>query len=145
MYGRTVSKGRETLKKFHKVIRKLKKEKILKNTGSCCGSCASYEAATHLDEKEEFKDFLGYMTFNVQSRDSARECGEIWIGYGPRNLTSPWKKMSGKAEEFRVAAREQGGTLVGFVLKNFFEKHGFEVDWDGDYGHRIKLTLPEAE
>ena len=144
MYGFTATeKGRKILKRFHAVIRKIHREKILKNTGSCCGSCASYEAQTDLQEKDEYADYLGYMTFNVQSKDSAREDGQIWVGHGAKRLESPWKKASAQAEEYQEAAYEQACRLVGFTLKLFFEREGFEVDWNGNSNRKLKLTLKE--
>ena len=126
--------------------RKLHKVKILGKRGACCGSCSNYEVGEQLWD-ETYDDYIGYVHYNVQSRDNMKFFPEngMYVGFGTNWVESPYVGHSAKAEELTANYEQRLATAVGFVLKLHFESYGLEVEWNGSPRTSLRLRLPKED
>jgi hypothetical protein len=103
--------------------RKLKTLKIYGKRNACCRTCSCYEAEQEMKAKG-LDDYLGYVHYNVQSREGCQSSGKLYLGF------------SGEDETAQRA--------VANLAKLHFEAHGFNVEWNGSLGTCLLLTLKDA-
>lgn len=70
--------ARKIKSRIRGAFKKLEGEHIIARANfSCCGSCASFELGTLIDECK----YDGYAYYHAQDNDSLNECGNVFIGY----------------------------------------------------------------
>jgi hypothetical protein len=104
---------------------------------TCCGSCASLEI---WDERDDSRTWRGYIYFHSQDAERIPEDRTTYVGYGlfiDAYLPEwEWDALSKQAKDdtYTRLVRElmAEATIV-------LERHGVEVEWDGDLKRRILL------
>lgn len=91
---------------------------------TCCGTCGSAEIWDEIAAVEESGGpASGYAFYHVQDTDRAVDGEGVYLNYGA-------------CEEGEEAALAIGRQIVTQI-----EAHGLRTDWDGSWGHRIKVEL----
>ncbi len=105
---------------------------------SCCGTCGSSEI---WDERDDSRQWRGYLYYHTQDTDNIFEDRETYVGYGAFldafYTEKEWKKIKKKNRE------ETYDQLTRDLMVNevfpILEKHGITVNWNQDLGTRILL------
>ncbi|MCL2090103.1 MAG: cAMP-binding protein [Micrococcales bacterium] len=111
---------------------------IARQAFSCCGTCGSGEI---YDERDDSRVWRGYIYFHIQDAERIAESRQTYVGYGAfvESMFSEdeWNALNNTAKD------ETYLRLVTDLMRNdvtpVLERHGIEVEWDGDLGRRILL------
>lgn len=109
---------------------------------SCCGTCGSSEI---WDERDDTRQWRGYLYYHTQDTDNIFESRETYVGYGAFldafYAEKEWKKVKKKDRE------ETYDTITRNLMVNevfpVLEKHGIEVEWNQNLDTRILLKNVE--
>lgn len=111
---------------------------VAREAFSCCGNCGSGEI---YDERDGSRVWRGYIYFHIQDAERIVEDRQTYVGYGafPDAVLSEaeWSALSDTAKD--ETYRRLVTDLMRDEVVPVLERHGVEVEWDGDLGRRILL------
>ena len=116
--------GRVLLRKAFTDLRK--QGFLAKQNFMCCSTCAC--AALAKEIRETPCKYIGTAYYHGQDNDRLKDRGEICVGFQPPDDN----------------AEDWGHLLVGHAVKNTLLRYGLIVEWDGDAGKKLTVTLPRA-
>lgn len=115
---------------------------VARQNFACCGSCGSAEIG---DERDESRQWRGYIYFHQQDTDQIFESNTTYVGYGlfldSYFTDEQWEKLS-EAEQAQTYEKLTVELMDNEVIP-VLEKHGIAVDWNRDLGTRILLENAE--
>lgn len=120
--------GKELL---NKAFADLRKQGIMaKQNYLCCMGCASSALGEEIKKAhaENPGKYIGGAYYHSQDAEDLRERGFCYIGYG----CAPDSKFE----------EELMSLTIGQAVKMTMERHGLAVEWDGDTGQRIRVSIP---
>ena len=106
---------------------------------SCCGTCAASEIG---DERDDSRQWRGYLWFHQQDTESLLEDRSTYLGYGvfldAYLSEEEWLALDddGKDATYTRHVRE----LMQGEVEPVLRRHGLGWEWDGDLGTRILVT-----
>lgn len=110
---------------------------VARGNFSCCGTCGSSEI---WEERDDSRTWRGYLYFHSQDAERIPEDRATYVGYGvfldAYLPESEWDALPDQSKE------ETYTRLVTELMAEavpVLERHGVQVEWDGDLGVRILL------
>lgn len=106
---------------------------------TCCGTCGAAEIG---DERDESREWRGYVYYHQQDAERIGEDRSTYIGYGAfldaYLSEESWNALSDAQKETRY--EQITVSLMNDEVIPLLEQHGIEVEWNRDLDKRILLS-----
>jgi hypothetical protein len=106
---------------------------------TCCGTCGNAEIG---DERDDSRVWRGYVFYHSQDAESMIEERSTYVGYGAflgaHISEDEWNALDGAGQDDfyeRITL-----DLMNQEVIPLLQRHGVEVEWDGNFATRILLN-----
>ena len=111
---------------------------VARENFTCCGTCGAAEIG---DERDDSRQWRGYIFYHQQDAERIPEDHSTYIGYGVFLNAyldeAEWNALSDDHKESRY--QELTIRLMSDEVIPVLRRHGVDVEWDEDLGTRILL------